>query len=163
MIGGNGTITGITLDNITGVNLHNIVDMGDNAFPGSMSRANVTRIRDITTTVKRRVSWIPEKIGQLNAPELYKQITVRMKGTSNSSGANVSCLVDPFFTGLIGAITETGITTSSVSNSSGIALREMQEGGIAILDLYQTAGLSTGTSFEASGQFRFSSADSILS
>lgn len=163
MTGGTGTITGITLDNITGINLHNIVDMGDSAAPGSMSRANVTRIRNITTTVKRRVRWLPENIGQLNAPELYKQVTVRMKGTSNSAGTNVSCLVDPFFTGLTGAITGTRITTSAVSNSSGIALREMQEGGVAILDLYQTAGLSTGASVEASGQFRFSSADSILS
>lgn len=163
MTGGTGTITGITLDNITGINLHNIVDMGDNASPGSMSRANVTRIRNITTTVKRRVRWIGENIGQLNAPELYRQVTVRMKGSSNSAGTNVSCLTDPFFTGLTGTITGTRITTSPVSNSTGISLVELQEGGVAILGLFQSTGLSAGASVEATGQFRFSSADSILS
>ncbi|MFP8659942.1 hypothetical protein ACLH1A_18135 [Enterobacter kobei] len=161
--GGTGKITGITLDNITGINIHNIVDMGDSAAVQSMSRANVTRIRNITTTVKRRVRWTPENVGQLNAPELYKQVTVRMKGSANSAGTNVSCLTDPFFTGLTGTITGTRITTSGVSNSTGISLREMQDGGVAILDLYQTAGLSAGASVEASGLFRFSSADSILS
>ncbi|EPP0959105.1 hypothetical protein ACULX3_001719 [Cronobacter turicensis] len=163
MTGGTGTITGITLDNITGINLHNVVDMGDNAAPQSMSRVNVTRIRNITTTVKRRVRWIPENIGQLNAPELYKQMSVRLKGVSNSSGNNLPCLTDSVFTGLTGTVTGTRITTSGISNASGIALREMQDGGMAILDLYQAAGLGAGASVEATGQFRFSSADSILS
>ncbi|WP_255485154.1 phage head-binding domain-containing protein [Cronobacter sp. JZ38] len=163
MTGGTGTITGITLDNITGINLHNIVDMGDSAAPQSMSRANVTRIRNITTTVKRRVRWTPENVGQLNAPELYKQVTVRMKGASNSAAANVACLTESFYTGLTGTITGTRITTSGISNSTGISLREVQEGGVAILDLYQVSGIGAGASVEASGQFRFSSADSILS
>lgn len=160
---GTGTITGITLDNITGINLHNIVDMGDSAAVQSMSRVDVRRIRNITTTVKRRVRWTPENIGQLNAPELYKQMTVRLRSSSNSSGANEACLTDSIFTGLTGTITSTRITTSSVSNSSGLSIREMQEGGLAIIDLYQLASLSAGLRVEATGQFRFSSADSILS
>ena len=161
--GGTATITGITLDNITGINLHNIVDMGDSATVGSMRRANVTRIRNITTTVKRRVRWTPENLSQLNAPELYKQMTVRLKGAANTAGTNVACLSSAIPTGLTGTVIATRITTSGVSNSTGIAIREMQEGALVILDLYQNSGLATGTSVEATGQFRFSSADSILS
>lgn len=158
-----GKITGITINNVSARQVHNIIDFGDNGTTGSINRLELRAIRNVGSSVKTRVRGLNANISNIKAPELYAVNFIRMRGASVGATATV-CMYENFKTLISGATLPVATITNNtpVSNAVSISFSSWDNEGNVILALNQVAGLSAGTPVECTATLTLNTSEAIL-
>lgn len=159
---GTGKITGTSVRGLSGRQTHNLVDFSI-ATPGSINRMELKSIKNVGSTVKRRVLGLSANISNIDAPEMYAVNFIRMRSAAVGATATI-CAYENFRTQLTGSTLPVAVISNNtpVSNAVSISFSSWDNAGNVILGLNQASGLTAGMPVECTATLTLNSSESIL-
>lgn len=160
---GTGKITGASVRGLSGRQTHNLVDFSI-ATPGNINRMELKSIRNVGSSVKRRVLGLSANISNIDAPEMYAVNFIRMRSAAVGATATI-CAYENFRTQLTGSTLPVAAISNNtpVSNAVSISFSSWDNAGNVILALNQASGLTAGMPVECTATLTLNSSEAILS